>query len=853
MKRVRFSIKILHMKNNTYAVFVPAALVLLLGGSPAGKDADRTARPEPGWTLNELEYFERPGLSVLVFHDEYPEGKQGGVEIIQHGERVAAIGDVRLEATPGQWGPLPAVGKRVADRKALRVEVPLRYEKEGLDYRVRVEPCGEAICVTVDLARPLPPGLAGRAGFNLELFPPAYFARSFHLGETAGVFPRQGNGPLARDADGKPVPVPMAEGTKLIAAAEDPLRRLTIESLAGGLELYDGRDTETNGWFVVRSLIPAGATTGAVRWRITPNAVPGWRRSPVIAHSQVGYHPDQEKRAIVERDPGAAGPVEGALLRVDPAKGLVPVLTKPLEPWGRFLRYDYAVFDFSEIREPGIYIVRCGDDQTSPFRIGADVFRNGVWQPTLETFFAAQMCHMRVVDRGRVWHGLCHMDDALQPAPNLDLVYIEDYRQGPTTDTPFTAGQHIPGLDRGGWHDAGDFDLAAGSQAWATLMLALVRESFGLDTDQTTIDARRREVVLHVPDGKTDILQQIAHGAENLLSGYRAAGHSFLGISDPSLEQYHSQGDAGSMTDNRVFDPALAPDGVTPDRSGRRDDRLAFTNRDTGIEYRVAAALAAAGRTLAGFDDTLAKECLDTALKAWDFEHSHPPVHQPSAAVPARPDEQEVMAAVELLLSTHEARFAERLKTLLPFIEANPRSVGWTAARAVPAVGDAEYARRVGAALAQYGKELRSELAGNPFGVPFEPRVWGVTWSIQGYAVQQYFLHNAYPSEFPRENVLRVLNYVLGCHPASNTSLVSGVGAHSLMVAYGTNVNDWSHIPGGGVSGPALIRPDLPELKEPFPFLWQQTEYVMGGASTYLFTVLAADRLLAEGLEGKGH
>jgi endoglucanase len=306
------------------------------------------------------------------------------------------------------------------------------------------------------------------------------------------------------------------------------------------------------------------------------------------------------------------------------------------------------------------------------------------------------------------------------------------------------------------------------------------------------------------------------------------------------------------MTDNRVFDPALAPDGVTAERSGRRDDRLAFTSRDTGIEYRVAAALAAAGRTLAGFDDRLAGECLDMAIKAWEYEHSHPPVHRPSAAVPARPDEQEVLAAVELLLSTREPRFAERLKALLPFVEANAGLVGWAAVRAVAAVGDAEYARRVGAALARYGKELEAELARNPFGVPFEPRVWGVTWTIQSYAVQQYSLHKAYPDVFPRDNVLRVLNYVLGCHPASNTSLVSGVGARSLIVAYGTNVNDWPHIPGGGVSGPSLIRPDLPELKEPFPFLWQQTEYVMGGASTYLFTVLAADRMLAEQGKQKG-
>jgi hypothetical protein len=35
-----------------------------------------------------------------------------------------------------------------------------------------------------------------------------------------------------------------------------------------------------------------------------------------------------------------------------------------------------------------------------------------------------------------------------------------------------------------------------------------------------------------------------------------------------------------------------------------------------------------------------------------------------------------------------------------------------------------------------------------------------------------------------------------------------------------------------------------PELKEPYPYIWQQTEYVMPGAASYIFCVLAADHLL---------
>ena len=42
-------------------------------------------------TINKKEYFEMPGLNVMVFNDFYPEGHQGGVTIIQNGVRVATL------------------------------------------------------------------------------------------------------------------------------------------------------------------------------------------------------------------------------------------------------------------------------------------------------------------------------------------------------------------------------------------------------------------------------------------------------------------------------------------------------------------------------------------------------------------------------------------------------------------------------------------------------------------------------------------------------------------------------------------------------------------------------------------
>ena len=91
------------------------------------------------------------------------------------------------------------------------------------------------------------------------------------------------------------------------------------------------------------------------------------------------------------------------------------------------------------------------------------------------------------------------------------------------------------------------------------------------------------------------------------------------------------------------------------------------------------------------------------------------------------------------------------------------------------------------------------------------------------------------------------MRFVLGCHPGSNQeSFASGVGAASATIGYGLNRADWSYIPGGVISGTALIRPDFPELLH-FPFLWQQKEYVLGGGSShYMFLVLAVQQMVKE-------
>ena len=92
--------------------------------------------------------------------------------------------------------------------------------------------------------------------------------------------------------------------------------------------------------------------------------------------------------------------------------------------------------------------------------------------------------------------------------------------------SPVSARRVVPGLNAGGWHDAGDYDLRVELQMGTVWLLARMVEEFGLDTDVTTIDQQRRLVEIHEPDGRNDALQQVEHGLLSVLGGYRAMGAS---------------------------------------------------------------------------------------------------------------------------------------------------------------------------------------------------------------------------------------------------------------------------------------------------------------------------------------
>jgi len=797
--------------------------------------------------LNELEYLEMPGLNVMLAHDFYPEGHQGGVSIIQNGQRVATNGDLRLEPTPGQWQPIPKVGERQVNVETEEIWVemsypdssrhlkgfnPITYPDLHFKYALKVRPEGNAFKIIIDLESPLPEEWIGKVGFNMELFPGILFGKSWLLDDQQGIFPTQANGPVFFDDEGNIQMTPMGKGKRLVVAPEDDSQRMMIENVNGDLELIDGRGEHNNGWFVVRSLVKSGATNGAVEWLVSPNAIENWMHSPVIQISQVGYHPKQKKVAIIELDAKDSNKKSVALIKLKDDGKHEKVKVSSEDIWGQFLRYNYLQFDFTEIEEQGIYQIVYGEQKSEPFRIQDDIFKRHIWQPTLEYYLPVQMCHMRVNDRYRVWHDYCHLDDALMA--QTDLNHFDGYLQGASTLTSYQPLDPVPGLNTGGWHDAGDYDLRVESQIGTSKILALAYEEFGADYDQTMVDQKNKLVEMHHPDGVNDVLQQIEHGVLTVVGGYNALGRLYRGIICPTLRQYVMLGDASSMTDNLVYNPRLDSGQTTKGRSGIMDDRWVFTEENPRRALGVAAGLAVSSRALSEYNPELSSRCEEIAIDLWNSNLDAKPMFK-------------VEAAVELLKTTKGQQYSNFIIENIEQITKSIDRTGWLLGKVLDDIGNEETIKKIKMAVAGLQEKIETERKGNPYGVPYKPNIWGAGWGIQRFGVEQYFLHSRFPDIFSNDYMLHALNFVLGCHPGpNNASFASGIGSKSVLVAYGVNRADWSFIPGGVASGTALIRPDYPELLE-WPFLWQQTEYVMGGGGTnFMFLVLAADHLLTK-------
>lgn len=806
--------------------------------------------------LNDLEYFEAQGINVLVYNNLFTGGfndeKTAGIELIHHGVRTSQGGAVRLSHTPEQWDLVPSIPSRKVDRATKTIESLLRYEDYDFESRVVVTAKGKGVEISVYLDQPIPEILEGSAGFNLEFLPSQYWGKTYLMDDRLNRFPRyvvgntitrpkseklkQYKGYETSDDRGTGRfidPLPLETGRTILLSPDDPERMVKITSHDADLMLFDGRVLAQNGWYVVRGLLPAGKTGKVLSWTVEANTIDDWIREPNIGFSQVGYIPSQEKVSVIELDKNDEPLSQASIYKIDNSGKTSEVFSGKIEPWGDYYKYHYVKFDFSSVNTPGIYYIQYGDNKTNNFIIDDSVY-DKITDATSDIWIPIHMNHMYVKEGYRVWHGEPFKEGYLQAPPNTD--HFDLHHQGPTTDTDYEPLETIPGLNIGGFFDAGDFDIETGSNISVVQNFAQAWEYFKPMRDQTFVDQDQRYVDLHRPDGTPDILQFIEHGTLQLVAQAEIIGHMTQTLSNSVLHNYHHLGDAASITDGLPYNPELGPYEVAEDgkSSGVKDDMWAFTSRNPSLDLRAATMFATASRALKGYNDDLSERALAQSKRL---------LAEATELLANREEDNrsrfmgsgDISTNLELYVTTGEKQYIDKFEELLwPTLDRNVSFSILTALHAIPHM-DASFKEKLRPYVIKY-KEYIDELENdNPYGVPIGLGNWAGSGGIVNFGTTISFAHTHFPDIIDAKHAFKSTNWLFGCHPYHNYSLVAAVGAaRPKAVFYGNNRADFSFIPGNVAPGLLFRQPDHFENYDDWPFLWGQNEGTIAGNTSYL-------------------
>ncbi len=808
--------------------------------------------------LNDLEYFDTQGVNILVYNNLFTGGfndeKNAGIELIHHGVRTAQGGAVRLSNTPEQWDLVPAIINRKVDSESKSIETTLRYNDYDFDSRVVVTAKGKGVEISVYLDKPVPKALEGAAGFNFEFLPSQYWAKTYLMDGRYNRFPRYvvGNS-ITRPNSEKPKqfkgyktyddrgtgkfidPLPLETGRTMLLAPDEPSRMVKITSQDADLMLFDGRMLAQNGWFVVRSILPAGKTGKVLTWTVEPNAINGWVREPNIGFSQVGYIPSQPKVSVIELDKKDKPLAKASLYKIGTDGNASEVFSGNIVPWGNYFKYHYVKFDFTAVKDPGIYYIQYGNFKTNNFIIDNNVY-DKITDATSDIWIPIHMNHMYVNEAYRVWHGEPFKDGYLQAPPNTDHFDLHD--QGPTTDTKYKPLELIPGLNVGGFFDAGDFDIETGSNISVVQNFVQTWEYFKPLRDQTFVSQTQRYVDLHRPDGTPDMLQFIEHGTLNLVAQAEIIGHMSQTLSNSVLDNYHHLGDAASLTDGLPYNPTLGPYEIAADgrSSGVKDDLWAFTSRNPGLDLQAATMLAAASRALKGYNNDLSARALQQSKRLLN-EASELLAKQPedSSAWGRGGRFADISTNLQLYISTGEKQYIDKFQQLLwPALDRNVNFGLLTALDAIPHM-DASYKEKLRPYIVKYKEYIDKLEKDNPYGVPIGLGNWAGSGAMSSFGTTVCFASKFFPDIIDANHAFKVTNWFYGCHPYHNYSFVATVGAaRPKAVFYGNNRADFSAIPGNVAPGVLFRKPDHFENYDDWPFLWGQNEGTIAGNTSYL-------------------
>jgi len=113
------------------------------------------------------------------------------------------------------------------------------------------------------------------------------------------------------------------------------------------------------------------------------------------------------------------------------------------------MRYVYSKFDFTTVKNPGLYVIEYAGQRTAPLSHLQGCLRETSGRTAWIHHLAVQMDHVSVREAYRVWHGASHLDDGrMAPVVGGAIRQLESGgRRGMASNK---GGDHIPGMNVGG-------------------------------------------------------------------------------------------------------------------------------------------------------------------------------------------------------------------------------------------------------------------------------------------------------------------------------------------------------------------------------------------------------------------
>jgi peptidoglycan/xylan/chitin deacetylase (PgdA/CDA1 family) len=358
-----------------------------------------------------------------------------------------------------------------------------------------------------------------------------------------------------------------------------------------------------------------------------------------IRANQTGYDVGEPKVAIAFSE----GPLPRDFQVIPVDGGGEPRYRAALAPvpegrWGSFDHH--AELDFSDLREPGRYVLKIGTNVSFPFRIGNDPDGDRV-EPLLE-FMRQQRC-------------------GFNPWLNTNCHQLD----GRTAYGPLTNGTRMDA--RGGWHDAGDLlkYLLTSGNATAQMLLAhqLGGEHPAVTLDQ--VDARG----LPGANGIPDLLDEARWGLDWMLKLHPEPEHLYHQVAD---DRDHA-GWRLPQNDPVDYGWGGGKARVVYFADGKPQGLLKYQSESTGVANiagRYAAAMALAYQTWNDQPEQreFAQRCLQAGREVYELGRQMEGVQQGNSyKAPYRYEETTwaddmEWGAAELFRATQEPRYLEEAK-----------------------------------------------------------------------------------------------------------------------------------------------------------------------------------------------